>query len=154
MADDPALEPEAGPRGMDRYEKQGLLGEGANGVVYDARDRVSGHRVALKKVRMGKAKVRARRGCGGSSPLSPPPGPLRPAAAGACPPGALRGRSPGGPGPASPRRTGPRPRACQAPGRPGSPRPRASGGLEASDRPTALTARPRPGPGPGRRGST
>ena len=73
MADDPALEPEAGPRGMDRYEKQGLLGEGANGVVYDARDRVSGHRVALKKVRMGKAKVRAGRECGGSSPLSPPP---------------------------------------------------------------------------------
>ena len=152
MADDPALEPEAGPRGMDRYEKQGLLGEGANGVVYDARDRVSGHRVALKKVRMGKAKVRAGRECGGSSPLSPPSGPLRPAAAGPRPPGAL----PGGPGPTFPRRTGPRPRASQAPGlgRPGNPRRRASGALAASDRPGALTACPRPGPGPGRRGST
>jgi len=37
---------------MDRYEKQGRVGEGTYGIVYKAKDRVSGDVVALKRIRL------------------------------------------------------------------------------------------------------
>jgi cyclin-dependent kinase len=37
---------------MDRYEKIARVGEGTYGVVYKAKDRVSGEIVALKRIRL------------------------------------------------------------------------------------------------------
>ncbi len=37
---------------MDRYEKQRRVGEGTYGIVYKAKDRVSGDIVALKRIRL------------------------------------------------------------------------------------------------------
>lgn len=41
-----------GPNGMERYEKLEKIGEGTYGVVYKAKDKASGHFVALKKIRL------------------------------------------------------------------------------------------------------
>jgi serine/threonine protein kinase len=37
---------------MERYQKMEKIGEGTYGVVYKAKDRVSGEIVALKKIRL------------------------------------------------------------------------------------------------------
>ena len=38
--------------GLDRYTKFGKVGDGTYGVVYKARDKVTGGMVALKKIRL------------------------------------------------------------------------------------------------------
>jgi len=47
-----ALDAQPATNCMDRYEKMEKVGEGTYGVVYKARDRVSGEIVALKKTRL------------------------------------------------------------------------------------------------------
>ena len=37
---------------MERYQKMEKIGEGTYGVVYKAKDRVSGEIIALKKIRL------------------------------------------------------------------------------------------------------
>jgi serine/threonine protein kinase len=37
---------------MERYQKMEKIGEGTYGIVYKARDRVSGEIIALKKIRL------------------------------------------------------------------------------------------------------
>ena len=37
---------------MERYQKLEKIGEGTYGVVYKARDKISGHIIALKRIRL------------------------------------------------------------------------------------------------------
>eukprot|EP01083_Nonionella_stella_P315799 1141735_1 len=39
------------PTGLDRYKREGRIGEGTYGVVYRAIDRVTGEYVAVKRIR-------------------------------------------------------------------------------------------------------
>mgnify|MGYP003304809339 CR=1 FL=1 len=51
-----ALAASSVPRAMEHYEKGPTLGEGTFGRVFAATDKRTGRRVAIKKIRMGKAK--------------------------------------------------------------------------------------------------